>query len=514
MRGHRLRLLVVLVLALSVRVFYLYSKAPDAPIASVDGWGYYRLALNLAQGNGFSLASEAPYLPASVRTPLYSLFLLAVRQLLGPAPRTAALVQVLLGGVTTLLTAWMGTRIASQRAGRIAALLYALNPAQIRFTGDLLTETLLSLLLLGAVCALLCYVRPAPTPLWTRRLPRRAWLALSALLVGLAILCKPNVQFLPLLWVVPLGLHAYATRRGAPRWPHWRGVLVDVAVLLGVVAAVLSPWYVRNERTFGRAMLSTAFEGNVSRVSVPATLAVVRHTYVAPWSPEWEALFGEVLADAAQRYAWDKPWDTLTAREIETYNQQLYRVSRQVLQQHPLAWLLGHSQGMVRYLEPQTYRIAYGRLVGHPWPPDILDDAVLHALRALSRGNWAKAGEIIASERWTRLDAAGRAIWWGTFLGQAIGLTLALRGAWRLRRQPATLALLGLTVGYVLWVPGPIAYERFQVPVTSLIVVLIGASAVPLGQIAGKPGTTNGSALPACSSDALCRRDLQSLSRS
>ena len=514
MREHRLRLLVVLALALSVRVLYLYSKAPDAPIASVDGWGYYRLALNLAQGNGFSLNAEAPYLPSSVRTPLYPLFLLAVRKLLGPAPRTAALGQVLVSGATTLLTAWMGTRIAGRRAGRTAALLYALNPAQIRFTGDLLTETLLSLLLLGAACALLHYLRPAPAPSGTPRAPKRAWLVLSALLIGLAILCKPNVQYLPLLWVAPLALHAYATRQSTLRWSRWRGALVDAAVLLTVVAAVLAPWYVRNERVFGRAMLSTAFEGNVSRVSLPATLAVVRHTYVAPWSSEWEALFGEVLADTARRYAWDKPWDTLTAREIETYNRQLYWVSRQVLQQHPLAWLIGHTQGLVRYLEPQTYRIVYGRLVGHPWPPDILDDAVLHALRALSRGNWVKAREIIASERWTRLDAAGRAIWWGTFLGQAIGLGLALRGAWRLRRQPATLALLALTVGYVLWVPGPIAYERFQVPVTSLIVILIGVSAAPLGRITGNPVTTIKSALPARSSDAPCRRDVQSLSRS
>jgi hypothetical protein len=501
MRGHRLRLLAVLVLALAVRVLYLYSKAPDAPIASVDGWGYYRLALNLAQGNGFSLGSEAPYLPASVRTPLYPLFLLAVRRLLGPAPRTAALVQVLLGGVTTLLTAWMGTQVAGRRAGRIAALLYALNPAQIRFTTDLLTEMLLALLLLGAACALLRYLRPAPASS-RPHLPSQAWLALSAVLLGLAILCKPNVQFLPLLWVVPLAVHAYATRQNAPRWPHWRGALIDAGALLAIVAAVLAPWYVRNERTFGRAMLSTAFEGNVSRVSAPATLAVVHHTYVAPWSPEWEAFFGEVLADAAQRYAWDKPWDTLTAREIETHNQQLYWVSRQVIEQHPVAWLLSHTQGLLRYLEPQTYRIAYGRLAGHPWPPDILDDAVLHTLRALSRGNWAQAGEIIASERWTRLDMAGRAIWWGTFLGQAIGLGLALRGAWRLRRQPAVLALLGLTVAYGLWVPGPIAYERFQVPVTSLIVVLIGASAVSLsGWITGKPVTTNGAALLVHSSD-------------
>lgn len=80
-----------------------------------------------------------------------------------------------------------------------------------------------------------------------------------------------------------------------------------------------------------------------------------------------------------------------------------------------------------------------------------------------------------------RLDAAGRATWWGTFLGQVIGLGLMLRGAWRLRCRPAQLALLGLTIAYVLWVPGPIAYERFRVPVTSLIAVLIGASASAAG---------------------------------
>jgi hypothetical protein len=502
MRRHRLRLLVVLALAVAVRVLYLYSKAPDASIASVDGWGYHRLALNLAQGNGFSLQRDPPYLPTSIRTPLYPLYLLAVRHLLGPAPRTAALVQVLLEGATTLLTAWLGTQVASPRAGRIAALLYALNPAQIRFASDLLTETLLALLLLAAVCALVRHFGQASTS------RARAWLVLSALTVACSILCKPNVQFLPVLWIVPLALHAGGTESPlgaqhaadmhehathgsashacAPAGSRWRRALTDAVLLLAVVAVSLAPWTIRNYFTFGRPVLSTAFEGNVSRVSAPATLASVRRTYVAPWSAEWEALFGEVLAETAERYAWHRPWETLTAREIETHNQQLYRVAREVLLRHPAAWLLSHAQGMVRYLEPHTYRIAYGRLVGRAWPADVLDDAVLHALRAVARGDWAQAGGVVIKERWMRLDAAGRATWWGTFLGQVLGLGLALRGAWRLRRRPAQLALLGLTIAYVLWVPGPIAYERFRVPVTSLIVVLIGASA----SAAGRKGRT------------------------
>jgi hypothetical protein len=494
MRRHRLRLLVVLALAVAVRVLYLYSKAPNASIASVDGWGYHQLALNLAEGNGFSLQRGPPYLPTSIRTPLYPLYLLAVRQLLGPAPRTAALIQVLLEGATMLLTAWLATQIASPRAGRIAALLYALNPAQMRFASDLLTETLLALLLLAAVCALVRYLGQAATS------PGRMWLVLSAVMVACSILCKPNVQFLPLLWIVPLVLHAgdaksslraaearedaahgNASHAHALARLRWRRALTDAILLLAVVAVLLAPWTVRNYLTFGRPVLSTAFEGNVSRVSVPATLASARRAYVAPWSAEWEALFGEVLAETAERYAWHKPWETLTAREIETHNQQLYWVAREVLLRHPVAWLSSHVQGMVRYLEPHTYRIAYGRLAGRAWPADVLDDAVLHALRAVARGDCAQAGGLIIMERWMRLDAAGRATWWGAFLGQVIGLALALRGGWRLGCRPAQLALLGLTIAYVLWVPGPIAYERFRVPVTSLIVVLIGASVARSG---------------------------------
>ena len=485
MRQHRLRLLVVCALAIGVRVLYLYTKAPDAPIASVDAWGYHRLALNLAAGNGFSLQRDPPYLPTSIRTPLYPLFLLSVRHLLGPAPRAAALVQALLEGATALLTAWLGARLAGPRAGRIAALLYALNPTQVRFASDLFAETFLAFLLLGAACAMLQYLARHPAS------RGRAWLLLSGVLAGCAILCKPNVQLLPFLWIVPLVLSAVAvqSRAGASTRSAWRQPVADGALFLAAVAVILAPWYVRNARTFGRPILSTAFEGNVSRISAPAALASARATYVAPWSAEWEALFGEVLAETAERYAWHVPWDALSAREIEAHNRQLYLVAREVLLRHPVAWLGSHLQGLVRYLEPHTYRVIYARLAGRPWPGDVLDDVLLHALRALARGDLAQAGGLIVTQRWTRLDTAGRATWWGTFLGHLLALGLALSGAWRLRGRPAALALLALTIAYLLWLPGPIAYERFRVPVTSLLLVLV-AAAVPLSPPV-PPGSTS-----------------------
>ena len=78
------RLLALYVLAVGIRLLYITSTSPDAPIGSVDAWGYHRLALNIERGNGFSLRRESPYVPDSVRTPLYPGFLLVVRSAFGP----------------------------------------------------------------------------------------------------------------------------------------------------------------------------------------------------------------------------------------------------------------------------------------------------------------------------------------------------------------------------------------------------------------------------------------------
>jgi hypothetical protein len=285
---------------------------------------------------------------------------------------------------------------------------------------------------------------------------------------GLAALCKPNVEFVALIWLLTI---VWAN------WRRWRRAALDGMVLVLTVVTVLFPWALRNRLIFGRWFLSTAFEANVSRVSAPATLATLQRRYVAPWTPDWEALFGQIVASAAARYGWQKPWDALTVREMDTANHQVYVTARQVLFEHPLAWLLSHAQGMARYLEPQTFRVCYARLTGRPWPPDVLDDAAILVLRAVGSGDWSVAGQIVAQERWSKLTRLQGTIWWATFAGQLIGLGLMLRGVYKLRWQPVLVVSLLLTIGYVLWVPGPIAYERFRVPVMSLVLALIGTSA-------------------------------------
>jgi 4-amino-4-deoxy-L-arabinose transferase-like glycosyltransferase len=367
-------------------------------------------------------------------------------------------VQCLVDGLTTLMTWWLAKQLGGRVAGRSAALLYALNPSQVRYAAELLSETLLSALLALAACAFVRYLLTGHRPVW---------LALSAASSALAVLCKPNALCVPLIWL----LAAAVVHRH-----HWKRGLAHALMTALITALVLVPWIARNAAVFGRPLLSTAFQGNISRVSAPTTLAHSRGQSVAPWSTEWEALFGEIVSATAARFGWTKPWDTLTARELDVLNHQVFLTSRKVLLQHPLDWVSSHTLGLARYLEPQTYRACYARFSGKKWPPDVLNDAVIHVVRSIRAGEWTEAGQIIASERWGRLDGLQRIIWWGTLAGQLVGIVLLLRGVWNLRRQPVLVAALLLAIGYMLWLPGPIAYERFLVPVSSLLLSLIGVS--------------------------------------
>jgi 4-amino-4-deoxy-L-arabinose transferase-like glycosyltransferase len=352
----------------------------------------------------------------------------------------------------------------------VAALLYALNPVQVRQANELLTETLLSLLLLLCLCILALYLRPCEVGH-----SARLALALGAT-SALAALCKPNVQYLPLLWMPALLL-------SRPRHRFRNAGLAALAFL-----ALLSPWIVRNVRVYRRVFLSTAFQGNVSRISAPATLLTVQGrgpeslSSVIPWSAEWESAFGEIVAEAAERYHWDQAWTTMDARTRDRADYQVYLVAREILFQHPRAWVTSHLQGTLRYLEPQIYRALYHHWTGMTWPPDVLDDALIHAERATLREDGPQARTIIALERWHKLTALQRAIWWIMLAAILLALILLARGAWRLRRHPALFwATLG-TIAYVLLLPGPIAYERFRVPVLGLILALVSlAFASPWG---------------------------------
>jgi 4-amino-4-deoxy-L-arabinose transferase-like glycosyltransferase len=218
---------VVFALAVASAVFW-GSGAPQG----ADAGDYRRLAGNLLEGRGFTLSAAPPYEPSARRAPVYPVFLAAVYAVAGRTDQAVLGAQALLWGLGCLGLAGLVGRAGSPTAGWVAGALVATHPVLARAAGEVLTECLYTVGLIGVVVALDQAVR------------RRSltWLALAGALTGIAVLTRPlTLGLLPILWG---GLWLWRETLGSPG---------RSAVALTLVAlAVLLPWTVRNAMVFGR----------------------------------------------------------------------------------------------------------------------------------------------------------------------------------------------------------------------------------------------------------------------
>lgn len=246
-------------LAVLIRLPWIFLQPTDDQAirtALPDQFEYLQLARNLLEHG--SLHFHDPRFDQDVyafRMPGYPLFVAA----LGARPTLVRLAQVLIDASTVLAVyllarRWLLRRDVLQQAiaGRasgpgsdretgalLAALLIAVNPWLIYFSGLLLTETLfIAMLAWGMV---LLSVR------WPDR--RRAMLAGIALL-ALSVYIRPSALPLAALLAVAAAL---ANRPEAHPYKGNTRFILREAALIGVIAAaasvlVLLPWAIRNAR--------------------------------------------------------------------------------------------------------------------------------------------------------------------------------------------------------------------------------------------------------------------------
>jgi 4-amino-4-deoxy-L-arabinose transferase-like glycosyltransferase len=146
----------------------------------------------------------------------------------------------------------------------VAGLLVACDPILLNQSTLVMTETLATFL---AVLSLWCLARFDT---------QRAWFnaGLAGGAIGLAILCRPT--FLPWLGLVAGAMllmrgreiriqnAEFRTGKAAKRGPWWRDVgwrFANVAALLVVAGAVVSPWVIRNYQVFGKPIVATTHGG-------------------------------------------------------------------------------------------------------------------------------------------------------------------------------------------------------------------------------------------------------------
>jgi 4-amino-4-deoxy-L-arabinose transferase-like glycosyltransferase len=179
----------LLAFALRVALLGINMHLASANIEEVVGRydGYYDIGSNLFQGQGFSRALRPPFTPEPLRTPLYPLIIAAI---LGLAHTYWAVLmfQLLAGSMIPVLGMGIAHRILPWSSGVTwVGILLAVGPLSVFYSFVSLAETLFILLFFLFLLSFFDYLETGGA----------GKIAASALLLGLATLTKPTVQYLP-----------------------------------------------------------------------------------------------------------------------------------------------------------------------------------------------------------------------------------------------------------------------------------------------------------------------------
>jgi len=243
---------------------------------------------------------------------------------------------------------------------------------------------------------------------------------------------------------------------------------------------LLFPWLLRNRRVLGRWLLSTAFEENVARVSAVATLAEVNDIDADPWTETWEYLYGQIVAQAGSRYGWEPQiTSALPCAEGQQRQEQVANMAQEIVQRHPREAAAAHLWGVMLSLLDPGHRLWYRALTGQEWATTgVVDNIWVRLAWSVERHAWGDALHAFWQERVTQIPPTAALVWWGLLMGRVVVWGLGLRGLARLQLRPWGALLLAGVVGYLLLLPGPIAYDRFYVPAAPAVAVAVAAGGV------------------------------------
>jgi 4-amino-4-deoxy-L-arabinose transferase-like glycosyltransferase len=235
--------------------------------------GFFALSENIQAGNGYTIDAEPPFMINSVRPPVMP-YLLAGAHALFQSWSFVLVLYIALGSLVPLLGMLLAGYITERKKIHLwVGILLAIEPVSILFSTMFYSETLFTVFFLSSIIFFFRYLRS------------NAWsdVLISSALLGIAVLTKPVVQYLPIVLVAAL------------LWHHRKSIPVALkrgAVFALVFLAVISPWVYRNYSLFGVAGISSQSSVNLYSVLVPSVLALEKHT-------DWGTQFKAILAQGA-----------------------------------------------------------------------------------------------------------------------------------------------------------------------------------------------------------------------
>ncbi len=263
------------------------------PVQTSDFQEYWLLARRLAETGEFFWIVPNGTQWYAYRAPGYTYFLAGCMKVFGDWSWIPALTNTLLYAATSWILFRLATRLTGKLPAIAATALFAIWPNHVALTGIAAYEPLFMFLCLASIHAMIHSENRGS-----------AWAIGSGLLNGLAVLVRPTVLLMPVVWL------AY---RLLGRTGRTRSVLhVSLATL--AMAAVVAPWTLRNQSlgvpalvstNGGTALMLTAFPGVTAEYVEEPVIALMKEVN---WDEK--ALYAESSA-RAKRWIAENPWQWL-----------------------------------------------------------------------------------------------------------------------------------------------------------------------------------------------------------
>lgn len=228
LRANRLNVLALVVLiSVGARLVIASTQIANHPERSItrDSVAYVNSASVLRSEHRFGVSPEFAATPQTVLVPGYPLFLMLLNAVTLEKAAWAAVVQSLIGGLTIFIIYLMSLEIGSSESGVFAAGFLAFNPNSMGISLFVLSETLFTFLLVGAVYLLFVSQKQ------TRGVP---FLAAAGMMLGVATLTRAIAHYLGLLifiWILVYTAQRHKSIRVAAR--HSVTFLAAFMVLVG-----------------------------------------------------------------------------------------------------------------------------------------------------------------------------------------------------------------------------------------------------------------------------------------
>jgi 4-amino-4-deoxy-L-arabinose transferase-like glycosyltransferase len=391
-----------------------------------DSGGYVTLARAIADGRAYRDPEGSSI--DLMRPPGYPLWLAGFFRAFGEDFFAVVVGQLALGVAASLLIWAEGSRVAGERTGQTAAILYVLTPNAILWGAAILSDGLLVFLVtLAFVCV-------------ARHLRGRgaSWALLSGVFIGLGAMARPVALVLIVVWpavILAAGLTGHTRIR--------RSRLAALLFAAGALSIVV-PWAYRNSMAYRVFMFSSIDTLKLGRYDAPYTLAHAE---------------GITLEEARERIP--------TSRVPQPGDRARYLA---ILLEHPLDFIYVHARG-TWYVLTEAGQPNVAQLVGERYQTAGVGEA-------LRRGALGEALERLTAalgdpqRRWFVIAP------WTAIVFQTVVYLAAAWGAVRAARSTGALRvvaiLAALTALAFLLVPGSVGTGRFRLPAEPFLSLLAG----------------------------------------